>query len=123
MKPDALKYLAEEALDDLKGINIVGMDVSTLTDVMDYIVIATGSSNRHVKALASNVSVEAKKQGVQPLGIEGEQAGEWVLVDLGDVVVHVMMSDTRDLYDLERLWSERPPLRDSEATASSIGKN
>lgn len=113
MKSEALKYLAEEALDDLKGINIVSLDVSQLTDVMDYIVIATGSSNRHVKSLATNVSVEAKKQGVRPLGIEGEQTGDWVLVDLGDVVVHVMLPDTRDLYDLERLWSEHPPQRES----------
>ncbi len=113
MKPEALKHLAEEALDDLKGINIVSLDVSSLTDVMDYIVIATGSSNRHVKSLATNVSVEAKKQGVRPLGIEGEQAGDWVLVDLGDVVVHVMLPATRDLYDLERLWSEHPPQRES----------
>lgn len=119
MEPEALKNLAEEALDDLKGINIVSLDVSDLTDVMDYIVIASGSSNRHVKSLASNVSVEAKKQGVQPLGIEGEQAGEWVLVDLGDVVVHVMLPDTRDLYDLERLWSEHHPQRGPGTTSSS----
>ena len=120
MKSEALKQLAEQALDDLKGINIVSLDVSALTDVMDYIVIATGSSNRHVKSLASNVSVEAKKQDVRPLGIEGERVGEWVLVDLGDVVVHVMLPDTRDLYDLERLWSEHPPQRDAETTPPSI---
>ena len=119
MQAEELKNLAETALDDLKGINIVSLDVSALTDVMDYIVIASGSSNRHVKSLASNVSVEVKKQGVKPLGIEGERGGEWVLVDLGDVVVHVMLPSTRDLYDLERLWSEHPPQRDSEKTPAS----
>jgi ribosome-associated protein len=113
MNAEELKQLAVEALDDLKGINIVTMDVSELTDVMDYLVIASGSSNRHVKSLATNVSVEVKKRGEKPLGIEGEQGGEWVLVDLGDVVVHVMLPATRDLYDLERLWSDHHPQRDS----------
>ena len=119
MKPEELKQLAVDALDDLKGINIVSMDVSELTDVMDYLVIATGSSNRHVKSLASNVSVEIKKRGLMPLGIEGEQGGEWVLVDLGDVVVHVMLPDTRDLYDLERLWSDHHPQRDTDTSTES----
>ena len=120
MQSEELKNLAEAALDDLKGINIVSLDVSALTDVMDYIVIASGSSNRHVKSLATNVSVEVKKRGVKPLGIEGERGGEWVLVDLGDVVVHVMLPNTRDLYDLERLWSEHPPQRDAGNTSAPI---
>ena len=119
MTSDELRQLAVEALDDLKGINIVSMDVSELTDVMDYLVIASGSSNRHVKSLATNVSVEVKKRGLMPLGIEGEQGGEWVLVDLGDVVVHVMLPDTRDLYDLERLWSDHHPQRDSDTSTDT----
>ena len=119
MKSEQIKKLAEEALDDLKAINVVTVDVSKLTDVMDYLVIASGSSSRHVKSLANNVSVELKKQGIRPLGIEGENAGDWVLVDLGDVVVHVMLPDTRDLYDLERLWSEHHPQRNSESDSSS----
>ena len=104
MDVDTLKELVLEALDDLKALNPVILDVTELTDVMDYLVIASGTSNRHVKSLASNVSMEAKKRGMRPLGIEGEDAGEWVLVDFGDVVVHVMLPATRDFYDLERLW-------------------
>lgn len=106
MDADALKHLVEEALDDLKAVNTVCMDVSGLTDVMDYLVICSGTSNRHVKSLADNVCMEAKKAGQRPLGVEGEDAGEWVLVDFGDVVVHVMLPATRDFYDLERLWSQ-----------------
>ena len=104
MEAEQLKELVCEALDDLKAVNTVTLDVKGLTDVMDYLIIASGTSNRHVKSLAGNVSLEAKKQGVRPMGVEGEDAGEWVLVDFGDVVVHVMLPATRDFYDLERLW-------------------
>ncbi|MEP1469604.1 MAG: ribosome silencing factor [Halieaceae bacterium] len=104
MDADSLKNLVVDALEDLKAVNPVILDVTGLTDVMDYLVIASGTSNRHVKSLASNVSMEAKKQGMRPIGVEGEDAGEWVLVDFGDVVVHVMLPATRDFYDLERLW-------------------
>jgi ribosome-associated protein len=104
MDSEPLKELVIEALDDLKAVNTVSLDVSDLTDVMDYMVIASGTSNRHVKSLADNVCMEAKKQGMRPLGVEGQDAGEWVLVDFGDVVVHVMLPATRDFYDLERLW-------------------
>ncbi len=99
-----MKSLVVDALEDLKAINIVTLDVADMTDVMDFLVIASGTSNRHVKSLADNVCMEAKKQGMRPLGVEGEDAGEWVLVDFGDVVVHVMLPATRDFYDLERLW-------------------
>jgi ribosome-associated protein len=105
MEADALTRLVADALDDLKAVNTVTLDVTGLTDVMDYLVITSGTSNRHVKSLADNVCMEAKKQGVRPLGVEGEAAGEWVLVDFGDVVVHVMLPATRDFYDLERLWA------------------
>ena len=108
MEAKELKRLAVDALEDLKAVNPVELDVSELTDVMDYLVIASGTSNRHVKSLADNVCMEAKKAGVRPLGVEGEQAAEWVLVDFGDVVVHVMLPATRDFYDLERLWSVPP---------------
>ena len=108
MQAEPLKKLVVDALDDLKAINTVTLDVTGLTDVMDYLVVASGTSNRHVKSLASNVCMEAKKQGQRALGVEGEDAGEWVLVDFGDVVVHVMLPASRDFYDLERLWAEHP---------------
>ena len=105
MESDSLKQLIIEALDDLKAINTVSIDVSPLTDVADHMIIASGTSSRHVKSLANNVNVEVKTKGVQPLGVEGNDAGEWVLLDYGDVIVHVMLPATRDFYDLERLWS------------------
>ena len=105
MESERFTQVIAAALGDLKAVNTVTLDVRGLTDVMDYMVISSGTSNRHVKSLADHVSVEAKKQGVMPLGIEGENAGEWVLVDFGDVVVHVMLPATRDFYDLERLWT------------------
>jgi ribosome-associated protein len=105
MKSEQFTQFVTETLGDLKAVNTVTLDVSALTDMMDYLVIASGTSNRHVKSLASHVSAEAKKQGVYPLGTEGEDAGEWVLVDFGEVVVHVMLPATRDFYDLERLWA------------------
>ena len=106
MKSEKLAQFAVATLDDLKAVNTVTLDVRGLTDVMDYLVITSGTSNRHVKSLADHVSVEAKKESIRPMGMEGEDAGEWVLVDFGDVVVHVMLPATRDFYDLERLWAE-----------------
>ncbi len=105
MQAEQMKELVVEALDDMKAVNTVTLDVTELTDVMDYLVVTSGTSNRHVKSLADNVCMEAKKQGLRALGVEGEDAGEWVLVDFGDVVVHVMLPATRDFYDLERLWA------------------
>ncbi|MEP4486689.1 MAG: ribosome silencing factor [Halioglobus sp.] len=104
MEVSALKTLVTDALDDLKAVNTVALDVTGMTDVTDCLVIASGTSNRHVKSLATNVVVEAKKAGMPPLGVEGDDVGEWVLVDFGDVVLHVMLPATRDFYDLERLW-------------------
>lgn len=105
MNADQLKDLAVNALEDLKGHDILVLDVRTMTGMTDYMVFCTGNSNRQVKSLANNVEVEAKKLGMKALGSEGEQDGEWVLVDFGDVIVHVMLAETRAFYDLERLWT------------------
>ena len=105
MNAEQLKDLAVAALEDLKGRDIVVLDVRKLTGVTDYMVFCTGNSDRQVKSLANNVAVEAKKAGVKPLGTEGENSGDWVLVDFGDIVVHVMQAETRAFYDLERLWT------------------
>ena len=107
---EELRDLALDALEDLKGVNVVSIDVRDRTDVTDFLVVASGTSNRHVKSLSDSVIEKAKKADARPLGVEGQEAGEWVLVDLGDVVVHVMLPATRDFYDLERLWAvpDRP---------------
>lgn len=115
--PD-LKPLVMDALEELKARNITTLDVRELTTVADTLVIASGTSSRHVKALADNVIERAKAEGHAPVGVEGQQASDWVLVDLGDVVVHVMAPATREFYDLERLWSMPRPPRESSAEDS-----
>ena len=108
MQTDTLKSLVVDALEELKARDVVELDVAELTSVTDVMVVASGTSSRHVSALADNVIEKAKEAGLRPLGVEGQQSGEWVLVDLGDVVAHVMMPETRQLYDLERLWADLP---------------
>ncbi|HEY3698398.1 MAG TPA: ribosome silencing factor [Spongiibacteraceae bacterium] len=107
MTADELKQIVITALEDLKGREIVALDVRTLTNVADCMIFCSGTSNRHVKSLADNAATSAKKRGAHILGVEGEDTGEWVLVDFGDVVLHVMLPETRAFYDLERMWS--PP--------------
>lgn len=94
-----------ESLDDVKGQSIRCIDVSGLTDITDYMVIVTGTSNTHIKALSDSVVAKIKQAGVDIVGIEGKLQSEWVLVDLGDVVVHIMLASVRALYNLEELWS------------------
>lgn len=96
--------LAIAALEDVKAQDIVSINVREKTSVTDFMVIASGSSNRHVKSLVDNVLEKVKEKGVRPLGSEGLDTGEWALLDLGDVVVHVMLPTARQFYDLERLW-------------------
>ena len=96
--------LVVRALEDVKGVDIVCMDVRGITTITDWMVIASGNSDRHVKSLADNVLNAARAAGVRPLGIEGERDGEWVLIDLGDVIAHVMLPRVRDFYKLEKLW-------------------
>jgi ribosome-associated protein len=102
---DRLLDIVLAALTDLKAVDIRVLDVRGLTSITDRMVIAGGTSTRHVKALADNVAYKAKHAGFAPLGVEGEQGAEWVLLDLGDVVVHVMLPATRAFYALEKLWS------------------
>jgi len=102
---ERLLEIVTAALEDLKGVDIRVIDVRGKTSITDRMVTVSGTSTRHVKALADNVVLQAKKHGFLPLGVEGEQAAEWVLIDLGDVVVHVMLPDTRTFYALEKLWS------------------
>jgi ribosome-associated protein len=108
MLNEELKNLVIQALEDIKGLEIVSLDISEQTDISDYMVVASGSTARQVKALVNNVVVEAKKAGFEPLGVEGLEQGEWVLVDLTDVIVHVMLPMVRDFYDLENLWNMSP---------------
>ncbi|SDL76202.1 ribosome-associated protein [Modicisalibacter muralis] len=108
MHIEALKTLAVDALEELKGKDIAELDVSALTSVTDVMLVVSGTSTRHVTALANNVVEKVKQAGLRPLGVEGQADSDWVLVDLGDVVVHVMLPDTRRLYDLERLWADLP---------------
>jgi ribosome-associated protein len=104
MQFEQLRQLVITAIEDLKGENIVELDVKGKTSVTDLMVIVSGTSSRHVKSIAGNVVSEAKEAGVRPLGVEGELQAEWVLVDLGDIVVHVMQPHVRAFYDLEKLW-------------------
>lgn len=103
--PSELAQIVVDALEDLKAQGVTLLEVSSMTSITDYMVIASGTSDRHVKALSDRVVEAAREAGVIPVGIEGETARDWILVDLGDVVVHVMLPDTRSFYNLEKLWT------------------
>ena len=102
-KPTVAQVVAG-ALDDLKALDVSLLDVRHLTTVTDTMIVASGRSDRHVRAIADAVVEKCKKEGHRPIGVEGQNVGEWVLVDLGDVVVHVMLPRTREFYNLEKLW-------------------
>ena len=103
--PGALLEQVHAALENMKAKDVIEIDVRGKTSIADYLVVASGTSTRHVKSVADEVVQFAKKCGVMPLGVEGEREAEWVLVDLGDVIVHVMLPRVREFYALERLWT------------------
>ena len=108
---EALLRQVHLALEDLKAKDGIEIDVRGKTSVCDYMVVASGTSTRHVKSIADEVVRKVKELGVMPLGVEGEREAEWVLADLGDVIVHVMLPRVREFYALERLWTvgDEPP--------------
>jgi len=108
MRVDRIVKAVVAALEDIKGRDIVVLNVVKLTSLFDRVVIVTGDSNRQVKALCDNVKEKLKAAGAKVVGVEGEQVGEWVLVDLGSVIVHIMQPAVRAHYNLEELWSPPP---------------
>jgi ribosome-associated protein len=111
-KAPGLLQIAMDALEGMKAVNIKLIDVRELTDVTDTMIVATGTSDRHVRSIAGRVVEQCKAAGFQPMGVEGERDGEWVLVDLQDALVHVMLPRIREFYGLEKLWDVRPSQRE-----------
>ena len=105
LQSEALTTFVADKIDDLKGRDIITLDIRDKASFADYMVIASGNSNRHVKSVAQHVATECRAQGIEPLGLEGNDVGEWSLVDLGEVIVHIMTDEQRDLYQIEQLWS------------------
>ena len=106
--PGSLTKVAVAALEDMKAVNVKVLDVRKLTDVADTMIVATGNSDRHVKSIADRVLERCREAGHRAYGVEGQQEGEWVLVDLQDLIVHVMLPRIREFYGLEKLWDLRP---------------
>jgi len=106
LQAEAIKKMVLLALESLKAENVVVLDVRKLASFTDYMIFASGNSTRHVSAIADAVVETAKSAGRPAIGVEGEDIGEWVLVDLGDAVVHIMLPDVRNYYELEKLWGE-----------------
>jgi ribosome-associated protein len=101
---EKLKTVVIEALADMKALEVKVLDVRGLTDIADFMVIASGTSDRHVRSVAQRVVERAKEAGLRPHGVEGQQDGEWVLIDLNEMIVHVMLPRVREFYGLEKLW-------------------
>jgi ribosome-associated protein len=120
MKAAQLEKIIVAALEDIKGKDIEIINTHKLTPLFERIVVASGDSNRHVRSLARNVADKAREAGVEILSTEGEEGGEWVLVDLGDMVVHVMQPAIRAHYALEELWGGKGPERVRKASAPGL---
>ena len=119
MQIEALRDVVVEALDDMKAKDVVVLDVRGKTSITDIMIVASGTSDRHVKSIAQTVAFKAKQVGESPLGTEGMEDGEWALVDLNGVVVHVMQPKVRDFYHLERLWSLEEPQSPKQSLEST----
>ncbi|WP_116964145.1 ribosome silencing factor [Fastidiosibacter lacustris] len=108
MEAKKILDLTINALEDIKAENINVMNVTHLTELMNYVVVCTANSGTHAKALASHLEMMAKKHNIKILGVEGEAKSDWILIDLADIVVHVMREETRNFYQLEKLWDIKP---------------
>jgi len=115
---EQLRDLVISTLEDLKAIDIQQIDVAGQNPLTDLFVVASGNSSRHVKSMAENLVMRAKAAGCQPLGVEGERQAEWVLVDLNDVIVHLMLPQTRAFYNLEKLWEASNQQRSSSTQSA-----
>lgn len=113
MTSEQLKDLALTAIEDLKGQDVVVLDVKKQADFTDYMIVVSGTSDRHLKAMSNEVFIQTKRAGFPALNVSGEDSRDWILVDLGDVVVHLMKPETRQLYEIEKLWSLTPSNRDN----------
>ena len=113
----SLKTVITDALADMKALQVKLLDVRGLTDIADFMVIASGTSDRHVRSVAQRVVEKVKEAGFRPLGVEGQQDGDWVLIDLSEVIVHVMLPRVREFYGLEKLWDTGTPRRAAAARA------
>jgi ribosome silencing factor RsfS/YbeB/iojap len=118
----ALVKTVVAALDDMKAVNVKVFDVRRVTDVSDCMVLASGTSDRHVRSIADRVVERARAGGFRPMGVEGERDGEWVLVDLNDVIVHVMLPRVREFYGLEELWEPPPAPSPARKARAKSGK-
>ena len=106
MSEMSTRFIAEKSIEDAKGQDVCVLDVRRLTTITDFMIIVNGTSDRHVKAIARQVVMDLAEHGMKPSGVEGAETGEWILVDAGDVIVHVMDRGSRDFYELEKLWSD-----------------
>ncbi|HEY2452757.1 MAG TPA: ribosome silencing factor [Scandinavium sp.] len=104
MQGKALQDFVIDKIDDLKGQDIVAIDVHGKSSITDCMIICTGTSTRHVMSIADHVIQESRAAGMLPLGVEGQNVSDWVVVDLGEVIVHVLQAESRLLYELEKLW-------------------
>lgn len=116
----AVLALATDALDELKGVDVLAIDIAAKTSIADAMLICTGTSQRHVRSLAESVRLAAKGAGHPPLGVEGDDKSDWVLVDLGDVIVHVMTEEKREFYALEKLWEVGPDHAGDERAPAAL---